>query len=108
MIYKIQLHERGFVLADVILEVDCPNQYGGIGDIVVGTTDSGLWTGSTWVDSPQHTLVFDFGNVRKIETRSDLSESAEPWATLWRRAPEFSYEDYHEAAALLLPRRLWG
>jgi len=90
---------KGFVIVDEVISLDCPNAYGGIGDITV-TSRGGLWTGEVWVYSPM--FAISFGSVVAIYTRKDLCERGEEWKLIWERSGKFRYEDYSKAARLLI------
>ena len=91
---------RGHLICKRATSIDCPNEFGGIGNIIVHPVDNMLWTGD--VHLVGHTFMFHFGNVTKIETRSTLSENDdEPWVLLWEYKGPFTYTQYEEAAKLL-------
>ena len=85
-----------------VTEIDCPNSFGGIGDITVkpGENEVWIWTGQTWL-IVQGTIKFSVGVVDSIETRSNLDETEEPWVPLWKQPVKFTYEAWFEAARLL-------
>ena len=90
---------KGYVNCDKIVSLDCPNQAGGIGDIVVHAAEGNLWTGDTYLMAA--TFRFHFGNVTRIETRSTLYETDEPWEFGWEQEEKFRYQNYFDAADFL-------
>jgi hypothetical protein len=49
-----------------------------------------------------HTFMFHFGNVTRIETRSTCNENDdEPWVLAWKYKNPFTYTQYELAAKLL-------
>lgn len=95
MIYKLGLG-HGFILATEIHAIDCPNKYGGIGDMLVSGE---FWTGDTWLYLSRAKV--DFGAIKSVVIRSNVDESSEPWVTIWNHPTEFNYEAWFKLARLL-------
>ena len=91
---------RTRVIATHIKEIQCPNEFRGIGDIVwVGEP---VWTGDTHIGEYGGTYNSHFGNVTRVSWRSNLWESDEPWHLIWEGEQGiFQYEIYFERARLL-------
>jgi len=99
----------GYVACDKIISLDCSNENkatgnsGGIGDIVVHAANGRLWTGEVHLRAD--TFCFHFGNVVKIETCDKAVLWHDDWYPchlLWQYDGNFSYEQYYQAAELLL------
>ena len=91
---------NGYVDIDRIINCECPNFCGGIGDITIHCAEIGLWTGEVHLIGKEFT--FSFGNVIKIEKTEELGEnSEEPWVRVWKKPVHFTYESWYEAADLL-------
>jgi len=93
MVAKIYL--KGIISSFVLLKaesikIDCPNIYGGIGDLSGVSADSpSLWTGSVWLDQACWKVSFD--DVDSVYTRSNLHESDESWILVGCAPKAFTY-----------------
>ena len=96
---ELQLNlETGNIWCRKILEVDCPNKFGGIGNITI-IPDS-IWTGCVHLKAEK--VAFNISGIKSIQTRSNLDETDEKWVTIWKvPVGNFEYESYFELAKII-------
>jgi hypothetical protein len=105
--YAIIEFGKGSIIPDAIMSIDCPNECGGIGSIVL-CSPVGLWTGNTRIYSGNNIHIIHMGSITKVETRSNLLGSNEKWKTIWKAPKTFKYEDFFQLARMLKRKKsLW-
>lgn len=96
---------HGFVVFDRVYRLECPNTFQGIGDIEVGCPrlHQGLWTGDTHLRGDR--FRFHFGNITEIQEHVDFEDNSEGApVTVWKYEPPFIYEQFFEAAKIVLSK----
>lgn len=98
---------KGFVSTDTPPVIECPNEFGGIGNIHIKSCGCGFWTGETWLWGDE--FSFGFSCVKKIEIRSNLWETDEKWRVIWKynRRP-FTYQYWFDLAEMVRQYRTLG
>ena len=87
------------IITDNVIDLDCPNGFGGIGQLTVKPSEMYADYVSIYSDDP---ISICFGDVEKIETRSNLDETDEPWKTIWKMPKkEFCYSTWINAAKIV-------
>lgn len=102
MVIKLNFGRTGSVICNPknIVAIDCPNQYGGIGNIVLTSSNPlEIWAGDGLLYSTHIELHFSY--IKSIETRSNENESDEDWVIEWKSNSVFTYQQYNEGADIL-------
>ena len=87
MLYRLAF-KGGLLAFTEAFNIDCPNQYGGISDIVFEPTEAIWFQGEhAGVHVTTHGKIgVDFTALREVRSRSNDYETDEPWITEWTYA----------------------